>query len=345
MYSRPDTPEYCYRALKHRLTGRDVPALLLYTAPALFLFPPTVYSAGTATDPAVTEPVNLTAIVMFMLFVSGTLLITWWAAKRTLSRRDYYAAGGGIPAWQNGVAISGDFLSAASFLGISSALYFTGLDALTLIVGVLISWPIILFLIAERLRNLGRYTFIDVVSFRLAERPVRLVASLGALAVLCFYLIGQLVGAGKLIELLFGINYIFAVSLISVLMILYVGFGGMLATTWVQFIKAVLLILGATIVAFATLLHFNFNLDQIFASAVAAHPRGENLLQPGGWLDSPLSVISMGLTSLLGFIGLPHILMRIFTVRDSRAARKSSAAPENPDRSEGSSARCTDRGA
>lgn len=301
----------------------DIRFLGRHTLLCLLLLPASATSADAITGEVERQPLNLTAILMFLIFVAGTLFITWWASRRTHSRQDFYAAGGGIPAWQNGIAISGDFMSAATFLGISSALYFTGQDALTLIVGSLISWPIILFLVAERLRNLGKYTFIDVVSYRLAERPVRLVASLGALAVLSFYLIGQLVGAGKLIELLFGIDYSSAVITVSILMVLYVSFGGMLATTWVQFIKAILLVLGGSIVAFATLQHFNFDLDLIFSRAVETHPRGNKLLAPGGWLDSPLSVISMGLTSLLGFIGLPHILMRIFTVKDSRAARKS----------------------
>ncbi len=269
------------------------------------------------------QAVNVTAIVMFLLFVSSTLVITWWAAKRTHSRKQFYAAGGGIPAWQNGIAISGDFMSAATFLGISSALYFNGFDALTLVVGALGSWPIILFLIAERLRNLGRYTFIDVLSYRLDERPIRLVASLGSLSVLMFYLIAQLVGAGKLIQLLFGLDYIIAVSCVSTLMILYVSFGGMLATTWVQFIKAILLVFGGTAIVFLLFQHVEFKFEEIFSRAVETHPKGTELFAPGGWLKDPVSVISVGLTALLGFIGLPHILMRLFTVKNAREARKS----------------------
>ncbi len=260
---------------------------------------------------------------MFLLFVLSTLLITWWAARRTHSRKDFYAAGGGIPAWQNGVAISGDFMSAATFLGISSALYFNGLDALTLVFGALGSWPIILFLVSERLRNLGRFTFIDVLSLRLDARPIGLVAALGSMSVLVFYLIGQLVGAGKLIELLFGLDYIVAVSSVSILMILYVSFGGMLATTWVQFIKAILLVLGGSIVTFLLVRHFDYNMAELFRSAAQTHPRGQELYAPGGWLKEPMSVISVGLTSLLGFIGLPHILMRLFTVKNANEARKS----------------------
>jgi len=270
------------------------------------------------------QDLNTMAITMFMVFVIITLLITWWAAKRTHSRKDFYAAGGGIPAWQNGIAIAGDFLSAATFLGITSVLYFNGIDGLLLIVGVVGAWPIILFLIAERLRNLGRYTFIDVISFRLAARPIRIVAAFSSLTVVVFYLLGQLVGAGKLIQLLFGLNYSYAVLSVSTLMILYVTFGGMLATTWVQFIKALLLILGGSVLAFLVLVEFQFDIGQIFQDAVAVHPMRADLLAPRGWLAEPLSVLSVGLTLLLGFIGLPHILMRIFTVKDARAARKSS---------------------
>jgi cation/acetate symporter len=284
---------------------------------------PYTFASEAIVGEVVKQSLNITAIAMFLLFVSSTLLITWWAAKRTHSRKDFYAAGGGLPAWQNGVAISGDFMSAATFLGISSAIYFSGLDALTLVVGALGGWPIILFLISERLRNLGKYTFIDVLSFRLDERPIRLVASIGSLTVLCFYLIAQLVGAGKLIQLLFGLDYIIAVSCVSALMILYVSFGGMLATTWVQFIKAILLVIGGTVISFLLLQHFNFDMEQVFQSAVDTHPSGSKLFTPGGWLKDPISVLSVGLTTLLGFIGLPHILMRLFTVKDAKQARKS----------------------
>lgn len=266
---------------------------------------------------------NFTAILTFVLFVLSTLWITWWAARRTRSRKEFYAAGGGISAWQNGIAISGDFMSAATFLGLSSLLYFSGTDGLMLAAGAVASWPIILFLVAERLRNLGRYTFIDVVSLRLAERPVTLVAALGSLATAVFYLISQLVGAGKLIQLLFGIDYVWAVTCVSTLMILYVTFGGMLATTWVQIIKAFLLVVGGTIITFLMLQHFSFDLGRVFQDAVAVHPQGEGLMAPGGWLTDPVSVLSLGLTCLLGFVGLPHVLMRMFTVKDARTARKS----------------------
>ena len=265
----------------------------------------------------------MTALVTFLLFVLSTLLITWWAARHTRSRKEFYVAGGGIPAWQNGIAISGDFMSAATFLGLTSLLFFSGTDGLMLAVGAVASWPVILFLVAERLRNLGRYTFIDVISFRLDQRPITMVAALGSLATVIFYLISQLVGAGKLIQLLFGLDYIWAVSGISALMIAYVTFGGMLATTWVQIIKAFLLVIGGTLITLLMLRYYQLDLNAVFHSAVQAHPRGWDLIAPGGWLVEPVSVMSLGLTALLGFIGLPHILMRIFTVKDAETARKS----------------------
>ena len=281
-------------------------------------------ASGALNDVVEKQPLNMTAIVMFLLFVLATLGITIWASRRSHSRDELYTAGGEIAPWQNGVAISGDFLSAASFLGITSALYFYGVDGLLLMIGVIGSWPLILFLIAERLRNLGQYTLVDVLSFRLAQRPVRLIAAISSLAVVIFYLIGQVVGAGKLIQLLFGLEYVYAVITISVLMTVYVSLGGMLATTWVQFIKAVLLIAGGTVTAFLVLAHFSFDLEELFSRAVDTHPSGADLLAPGGWLSDPVSVISLGLTSLFGFIGLPHILMRMFTVKDGRAAQQSS---------------------
>ena len=288
----------------------------------LWLLPPFVL-ADTQANSGAQQHVNVAAIATFVLFVLSTLLITWWAARRTHTRKEFYAAGGGIPAWQNGIAISGDFMSAATFLGLTSLLFFSGTDGLMLAVGAVASWPVILFLVAERLRNLGRYTFIDVISFRLDQRPITQVAALGSLATVIFYLISQLVGAGKLIQLLFGLDYIWAVSGISALMIAYVTFGGMLATTWVQIIKAFLLVIGGTVITLLMLQYYRFDLNTVFHSAVMTHPRGWDLVAPGGWLVEPVSVISLGLTALLGFIGLPHILMRIFTVKDAKTARKS----------------------
>ncbi len=298
--------------------------LCLLSISALPALSSSVWAGDAITGAADKQPLNVTAITLFLLFVLTTLGITIWSARRSRSRDQLYTAAGGITAWQNGVAIAGDFLSAASFLGITSALYFYGTDGLLLIIGVMGSWPVILFLIAERLRNLGKYTLVDVVSFRLAQRPVRLLAALSSLTVVIFYLIAQLVGAGKLIQLLFGLDYIYAVVTVSTLMMVYVSLGGMLATTWVQFIKAILLLIGGSVMAFLILLHFQFDVQQLFTEAVATHPRGDRLLAPGGWIKEPMAVVSLGLTTLFGFIGLPHILMRMFTVKDARAARKSS---------------------
>ncbi|MFK7957380.1 MAG: cation acetate symporter [Lysobacterales bacterium] len=285
---------------------------------------PSVLAAGAVTGSADQQPLNTAAIAMFLTFVVVTLLITVWAAKRSRSASDLYVAGGGISAWQNGTAIAGDFISAASFLGITSALFAFGLDGNLLIIGVMGSWPIILFVIAERLRNLGRFTLVDVVSFRLAQRPVRLVISIASLTVILFYLIGQLVGAGKLIQLLFGLDYLYAVVTVSALMIIYVSLGGMLATTWVQLIKALLLIAGGAVTCVLVLGYFDYSLSEVFNRSVENHPRGVNLLAPGNWMAQPLGGLSLGMTMLFGFIGLPHVLMRMFTVKDAKAARQSS---------------------
>jgi len=282
-----------------------------------------VFAAGSIDGPVEKQALNINAIVMFLIFVVATLGITWWAANQTKNKNDFYAAGGNIKPWQNGTAIAGDFMSAATFLGITGAIYGFGFDAIVLCVGVMAAWPVILFLIAERLRNLGSYTFIDVVSFRLKKRPIRIISSIGSLSVVIFYLIAQMVGAGKLIQLLFGLDYIYAVLLVSFLMIMYVSFGGMLATTWVQLIKAILLLLGGTMIAFLIMKSFNFNLDAMLSSATKTHPRGDDILGPGLWLKNPVSTMSIALTMMFGVMGLPHILMRFFTVKDASDARKS----------------------
>ncbi len=282
-----------------------------------------LYASGAIEGTVEKQPLNITAIFMFVVFALSTLGITWWAAQRSQSRADFYAAGGAIPAWQNGIAISGDFLSAATFLGITSAVYIGGYDGLLFAAGVMMGWPIILFLIAEPLRNLGRYTFIDVVSYRLKRRPVTILAAVSSLVVVIFYLIAQLVGAGKLIQLLFGVDYIYAVVCVSLLMILYVSFGGMLATTWVQFIKAILLIFGGSLIAFLVFKHFGFSLDNLLKEATDSHKLGQSLLAPGNLFKSPGAIMSLAVTSLFGFMGLPHILMRLFTVKNAKAARMS----------------------
>ena len=269
------------------------------------------------------QPLNVSAVTMFLIFVVATLGITYWAAKRTRTASDYYVAGGGITGFQNGLAIAGDYMSAASFLGISGLVYLSGYDGLIYSIGFLIGWPLILFLIAERLRNLGRYTFADVVSYRLGRIPIRILSALGSLSVVALYLIAQMVGAGKLIQLLFGLPYEIAVILVGILMILYVTFGGMIATTWVQIIKAALLLTGATFMAFMVLMHVDFDLNNLFQQAVDVHPKGLEILSPGGLVSDPISAISLGIALIFGTAGLPHILMRFFTVADAKEARKS----------------------
>jgi len=269
------------------------------------------------------QPLNVEAIVMFVLFVGATLYITYWASKRSRSRQDYYTAGGNITGFQNGMAIAGDFMSAASFLGISALVYTSGYDGLIYSIGFLIGWPIILFLIAERLRNLGKYTFADVASYRLKQKPIRSLSACGSLVVVALYLIAQMVGAGKLIQLLFGLNYHIAVVLVGILMVLYVLFGGMLATTWVQIIKAVLLLAGASFMALMVMKSVNFNFNTLFSQAAAIHPKGIAIMSPGGLVSDPISALSLGLALMFGTAGLPHILMRFFTVSDAKEARKS----------------------
>ncbi len=269
------------------------------------------------------QPLNISAVIMFLIFVTGTLGITYWAAKRNKTVADHYTAGGGITGLQNGLAIAGDYMSAASFLGISGLVYLSGYDGLLYSIGFLIGWPLILFLIAERLRNLGKYTFADVASYRLGQIQIRSLAAFGSLAVVSLYLIAQMVGAGKLIQLLFGLPYEIAVILVGILMILYVTFGGMLATTWVQIIKAILLLSGASFMAFMVLKHVNFNINELFQLAVDAHPKGLAIMSPGGLVSDPVSAISLGIALIFGTAGLPHILMRFFTVADAKEARKS----------------------
>lgn len=269
------------------------------------------------------QSVNITAITMFLAFVVGTLFITYWAARRTKSAKDFYAAGGNITGFQNGLAIAGDYMSAASFLGISALVFASGFDGLIYSIGFLVGWPIILFLIAERLRNLGKYTFADVASYRLQQKPIRSLSAVGSILVVLIYLIAQMVGAGKLIQLLFGLDYAFAVTGVGLLMILYVTFGGMLATTWVQIIKAVLLLSGASFMAFMVLKAFDFSFEYLFKAAVEVHENGIAIMAPGGFISSPIDAISLGLALMLGTAGLPHILMRFFTVADAKEARKS----------------------
>ena len=303
-------------------------ALLLIPVPAL----------AHAMAPATRQPTNWTAIFMFAGFVALTLGITRWAARRTRTASDFYTAGGGITGFQNGLAIAGDYMSAASFLGISAQIYADGYDGLIYSIGFLVGWPILLFLMAERLRNLGRYTFADVASFRFAQTPVRSFAAISTLLVVLFYLIAQMVGAGQLIKLLFGLPYAYAVIIVGLLMMLYVVFGGMAATTWVQIIKAVMLLGGASYIAVAVLLRYGFSPEALFSNAVdvkttlalakgatpeEAATAGRAIMGPGGFIKDPISAISLGMALMFGTAGLPHILMRFFTVPDAKAARTS----------------------
>lgn len=290
---------------------------------AILIFAPSLAKAAPSIEGGTPQSVSWPAIVMFLTFVALTLGITRWAATRTKTSRDFYTAGGGISGRQNGLAIAGDYMSAASFLGISGLVYATGFDGLIYSIGFLVGWPIIMFLIAEPLRNLGKFTFADVVAYRLDRVKMRILAASGSLVVVAFYLIAQMVGAGKLIEVLFGLDYVVAVISVGVLMVLYVTFGGMLATTWVQIIKAVLLLSGATFMAVSALAMFDFSPDAMFAAAVESHPDAVRIMGPGGQVRDPIDAVSLGIALMFGTAGLPHILMRFFTVRDAKEARKS----------------------
>ncbi len=290
---------------------------------AALLAAPSLALADAVGGNVVKQELNWPAIIMFGAFVLFTLGITYWAARQTASAADFYSAGGGITGFQNGLAIAGDYMSAASFLGISGLVYLTGYDGLIYSVGWLVGWPIVTFLIAEQLRNLGKYTFADVASFRFAQTPIRILAACGALVTVAFYLIAQMVGAGKLIQLLFGLPYTYAVISVGILMMVYVTFGGMKATTWVQIIKACLLLAGASFMAGAVLYNYGFSPEALFKAATDIHPKKLAIMEPGSLIKDPLSAISLGLALMFGTAGLPHILMRFFTVKDARAARKS----------------------
>ena len=326
-----------------------------------------VLAAGPDLGATTKQATNWTAIAMFAGFVAVTLWITKWAAARTKSAASFYNAGGGITGFQNGLAIAGDYMSAASFLGISAMVMGSGYDGLIYSIGFLVGWPVITFLMAERLRNLGKFTFADVAGYRFQAGPIRTFAASGTLIVVAFYLIAQMVGAGQLIKLLFGLDYGYAVAIVGVLMMVYVLFGGMTATTWVQIIKAVMLLFGVTFMAFMVMKQYGFSPEALFADAVhvktvgfeaakaaaiaaataasdaASSPeaaasaasalaaankldpakQGLSIMGPGGFLKDPISAISFGMALMFGTAGLPHILMRFFTVPDAKEARKS----------------------
>ncbi|QEL66434.1 acetate permease [Oryzomicrobium terrae] len=280
--------------------------------------------AGPAVE-AVTEkqPLNLHAIGMFFVFVLMTLGITYWAANRTKSAADFYTAGGGITGFQNGLAIAGDYMSAATLLGLTAMVYAQGFDGYVYMTAFFVGWPLILFLMAERLRNLGRFTFADITSYRLDQGKVRTMAAVSSLIVVCFYLIAQMVGAGQLIKLLFGLEYTTAVLVVGALMMVYVTVGGMIATTWVQIIKACMLLAGGTLVMLLAMSKFGFSYETLVNKAMEVHKNGAKLMFPGSLLADPITAISMSLGLMFGTAGLPHILMRFFTVTDAKEARKS----------------------
>lgn len=261
------------------------------------------------------------AIGFFLFFVLVTLAITYFSAKKTKTTSEYYTAARSITGFQNGLALSGDYMSAASFLGISGMVALSGYDGMIYATGWLVGWPILLFLIAEPLRNIGKYTFADVLAYRLKQGPIRIASSVGGLLTLVFYSIAQMVGAGTLVTLLFGLNYELAVIVVGIVMLAYVLFGGMIATTWVQIIKAVLLLSGVTLLAILALAQFNFSPSELYSSVVANY--GQGALEPGGLISNPLDAISLGLALMFGLLGLPHILMRFYTVPDAKEARKS----------------------
>jgi cation/acetate symporter len=324
----------------------------ILAAAAAFLAVGGAFAAGADLGQAEKQATNWTAILMFGAFVVGTLFITKWAAAKTKSAADFYTGGGGITGFQNGLAIAGDYMSAASFLGISAAVMANGYDGLIYSIGFLVGWPVITFLMAEKLRNLGKFTFADVAGYRFQQGPIRAFAAAGTLVVVAFYLIAQMVGAGQLIKLLFGMEYFYAVIIVGALMMVYVLFGGMTATTWVQIIKACLLLAGASFMAFMVMLQFGFSPEALFAAAVkvkesgalkgllaealktnpdataatvaaAAAAKGLSIMGPGNFVKDPISAISFGMALMFGTAGLPHILMRFFTVPNAKEARKS----------------------
>jgi cation/acetate symporter len=299
------------------------PLLRYLIVPSVLGAVTTCASAADVLQAVEKQPLNITAIAMFLVFVLTTLGITYWAASKTKSMDDFYNAGGGITGFQNGLALAGDYMSAAALLGVTSMFFFNGFDGLLYSISFFVAWPLLLFLFAERIRNLGRITISDIASFRLDQNRIRTMTAFGSLTVVCFYLVVQVVGAGQLIQLLFGLPYNYAVIAVGLLMAVYVTFGGMVATTWVQIIKAGLLLLGGTLLAILALSKFGFSFEQLFTQAVAAHHDGERILLPSKLVADPLALISLSLGLVFGTAGLPHILMRFFTVPDAKQARKS----------------------
>jgi len=292
--------------------------------------PPSTGTEAAASDVATSTlgSTSMSAVFFFFLIVAITLVITYWAARKTKTSSEYYAAGRSVSALQNGFALAGDYMSAASFLGISGMVALSGYDGMIYATGWLMGWPALMFLVAEPLRNLGKFTFADVVAFRLRQKPVRIAAAIGGILTVLFYTIAQMVGSGHLIRLMFGMPYELAEILVGIVMLAYVLFGGMLATTWVQIIKAVLLLCGVTLLTILTMNQFDFSPTNLYTRVLELYPpAGGDLLKsplaPGPLTSNPIEAVSLGLALMFGLLGLPHILMRFYTVPDAKAARKS----------------------
>ncbi len=311
---------FVYVVVTNRQADRVTRAGGLVALAAALLVPGTPARAASAAEPA---GVNVTALALFMTLVVATLLITWWAARRTRTAKDFYAAGGNMRALPNGLAIAGDLISAGAFLGLTGLVYGVGFDGLIYAAGYSVGYPVITMLFADRMRNLGKFTFADVLSSRLAKTPMRIFAAVSTLSIVIFYLIAQMVGAGQLVELLFGLDYVYAEIAVGLLMVCYVMFGGMMATTWVQIIKAVLMLVSGGSIALLSLAAFGFDYNALLAQAVALHPKHEAMLAPVSFVAAPLSALSLGLAMFFGSAGLPHMIMRFFTVPDARTARVS----------------------
>jgi len=266
---------------------------------------------------------NTLAFTLFLLIVGLTLVITYFASKRTKTTSDFYTADSSLTGFQNGLAIAGDYMSAASFLGIAGMIALSGFDGFFYSIGFLVAYLVVLYLIAEPLRNLGKYTMADMIAARFDDKKIRGVAALNTITISIFYMIAQLVGAGALIKLLLGIDYLYSVLIVGALMTVYVVFGGMTATSWVQIVKAGLLMIGTFIISIIVFAKFDFSVLNMFNEMKTATPLGDSFLNPGNKFTSPLDTISLNLALILGTAGLPHILIRFFTVKDAVTARKS----------------------
>ncbi|MGI4982972.1 MAG: sodium:solute symporter family transporter [Janthinobacterium lividum] len=301
------------------LTNRRVPRLLALVAGLLVLVAPD-RPVQAATPSGGTHH---QAIGFFLVLVGFTLLTTWWAARRTHNARDFYSAGGHLTAWQNGLAIAGDTISAGAFLGLSGLVFASGFDGLVYATGYAVAYPLIGILFADRVRNLGSFTFADVLAYRLSPIPVRAFAATSTLVIAICFLISQMVGAGQLVQLLFGIDYIYAEIAVGMLMVCYVIFGGMMATTWVQIVKAVLMLSIGAVISLLILSHFDWRYDRLMQAAITLHAKHDDMRAPTHFVSAPLSTLSLGLAMFVGSSGLPHLLMRMFTVPDARTARTS----------------------